>query len=77
MRKRESEMLSAYLYNKSVALENNLIECKNILRYRNTTEIDMLEMIIAQAEYRVFTEICKDINTILRLWSDKNEWKFR
>lgn len=73
MRKRELEMLTAYLYNKSVALENNLIEQKNILRYRNVTEIDMLEMIIAQVEYRIFTEICKDINAILKLWSDKNE----
>lgn len=73
MRKRETEMLTAYLYNKSVAYENNLIEQKNILRYRNVTEIDMLEMIIAQAEYRVLTEICKDINSILRLWSEKNE----
>lgn len=72
MRKRETEMLLAYLYNKSVALENNLIECKNILRYRNTTEIDMLEMIIAQTEYRVFTETCKDINAILKLFEAKN-----
>lgn len=73
MKKREIEMLSAYLYNKSVSLENNLIEQKNLLRYRNVTEIDMLEMIIAQVEYRIFTEICKDINAILSLWSDKNE----
>lgn len=72
MRKRELEMLSAYLYNKSVALENNLIEQKNLLRYRNVTEVDMLEMIIAQTEYRVFTETCKDINSILSLFKSSN-----
>lgn len=67
MRQTEKDLLSAYIYNNYVRLENKLHTMKNNIRFRNIDIVDLVEMICAQQEFETFKEVTKHIQILLKI----------
>ena len=67
MRQNEKDLLSAYIYNNYVRLENNINTLKNNIRFRNIDIVDLVEIICAQQEFETFKEVTKHIQILLKL----------
>lgn len=65
--KSEYNNLYLYLIRKLDALEGELIDCQNRLRYRRADHVDVLEYQIALTRLQAFSEFSKDVNLILNL----------
>ena len=55
------DILHAYLYNQSVYLKQDIDQLQENIRYRNISDVDCLELIIAKARYDMFMQVYTDI----------------
>lgn len=59
------DILREYFYNQSVFLHKDIIQLQENLRYRNISDIDCLELIIAKARYDMFMQVSDDVCHLL------------
>ncbi|MGN1137793.1 MAG: hypothetical protein ACI4SF_16435 [Oscillospiraceae bacterium] len=64
---RKYEVLAAYIYNHREKLQSDVDTLQNNIRYRKVSQVDCLELIIAQERLAAFVEFCNDIRHILSL----------
>lgn len=69
MRQSEKDLISAYIYNNYVRLENQLYTLKNNVRFRNIDIADLMELICAKQEFETFKEVTSHIRILLKLES--------
>lgn len=72
MRQSEKDLLTAYIYNNYVRLEDNVRQIQNNLRFRNIDVADCMELICAKQEFDTFKEITSHIRVLLKL-NEKGE----
>lgn len=59
------EMLANYVYNRREYLEQDIKQLQENLRYRTISQVDCLELIIAEERLKMFIEVTSDIRHIL------------
>lgn len=64
------DILSLYFLRRICALEDNVMEYRNRIRYRKYDTVDLLELIIAEERLQAFREFRSDIMNILNLKLD-------
>ena len=69
MRQSEKDLISAYIYNNYVRLENQLHTLQNNVRFRNIDVADLMELICAKQELETFKEVTSHIRILLKLES--------
>lgn len=67
MTMKEIELLQAYLYNRSVYLENELAEMRNRFRFRPVDASDCLELSLMIQRVQDFREFSQDIRYLLHI----------
>lgn len=67
MKQSEKDVLSAYIYNNYVRLENNIHTLRNNIRFRNIDVTDCVELQLAIQEFETFKEVTKHIRILLKL----------
>ena len=67
MRQNEKDIISQYIYNNYVRLENNLHTLQNNIRYRKIDTVDCIELMLAQQEFDTFKEVTKHIMLLLKI----------
>ena len=67
MRQSEKDLISKYIYNNRVRLENNVHQLQSNIRFRNIDTVDCIELMLAQQELETFKEITKHIRVLLKL----------
>ncbi|WP_432651755.1 hypothetical protein [Huintestinicola sp.] len=66
------EILANYVYNRREYLEQDIKQLQENLRYRTISQIDCLELIIAEERLKMFIEVTSDIRHILGLDNPAN-----
>ena len=66
MSKRE-DILMEYFYNQAVFLNHDIEQLRENIRYRNISDVDCFELIIAIARYTAFMDFSRDVKQILGL----------
>lgn len=61
------EILSLYFLRRVCALEDDVTEYANRIRYRRHDQIDFLELMLAEERLKAFCEFRSDIMSILNL----------
>lgn len=64
---RKMDLLSDYIYNRRVYLEQDIQQLQENLRYRSISSVDCLELIIAQERLAMFVEVTRDVTELLKL----------
>lgn len=74
MRQNEKDILTMYIYNNTIRLENNVKQLQANLRFRNIDTVDCIELMLAKQELDTFKEVTKHIRILLKLnkWSEEN-----
>lgn len=70
---RKYELLASYVYNQREYLEQDIKQLQENLRYRNISQVDCLELIIAEERLKMFLEVTRDIRSILGLRDKSND----
>lgn len=60
-----TDILQAYFYNQSVFMLHELEQLQDNVRYRQLSDVDCFELIIAITRYNTFMEIARDVKSIL------------
>lgn len=60
-----------YLMNRLTYFENDLSHCRDVLRYRETDEVDCLEFLVARVRLNAFKSFFHDIVRILKLYEKR------
>lgn len=72
MRQTEKDLLTAYIYNNYVRLEDQLTTLQNNLRFRKVDVVDCVELLCAKQEFDTFKEVTGHIRLLLQL-NEKGE----
>ena len=72
MRQTEKDLLTAYIYNNYVRLEDQLTTLQNNLRFRKIDVVDCVELLCAKQEFDTFKEVTGHIRLLLKL-NEKGE----
>ena len=72
MRQTEKDLLTAYIYNNYVRLEDQLTTLQNNLRFRKVDVVDCVELLCAKQEFDTFKEVTGHIRLLLKL-NEKGE----
>lgn len=72
MRQNEKDLITRYIYNNRVRLENNVHQLQSNIRFRNIDTVDCIELMLAQQELETFKEVSKHIRLLLKL-NERNE----
>lgn len=67
------EILASYVYNQREYLEQDIKQLQENLRYRQISQVDCLELIIAEERLKMFVEVTTDIRYILGQEKPANE----
>lgn len=67
MRQTEKDLLTAYIYNNYVRLEDQLTTLQNNLRFRKVDVVDCVELLCAKQEFDTFKEVTGHIRLLLKL----------
>jgi hypothetical protein len=67
MRKSEAALLSAYIYNNYVRLENQVKILQSNVMFRRIDPVDCIELMLATQELETFKEVTKHIRILLKL----------
>ena len=67
MRQREKDLISAYIYNNYVRLENHVHTLQNNLRFRRIDVVDCIELACALQEFDTFKEVTSHIRALLKI----------
>ncbi len=62
---RKYELLANYAHNQRDYLEQDIQQLQENLRYRTVSQVDCLELIIAQERLTMFVQVMSDIRHIL------------
>ncbi len=73
MTKRQKEILMMYLMNTRDRLENDVVNLRQQLRYRNVDVVDCLELLLSLERLNIFNEIEKNVRALLNLSADDNK----
>lgn len=58
------DMLHAYFYHQSAFLKADIDQLQENIRYRNISDVDCLELIIAKARYDMLMQVYTDVASI-------------
>ena len=72
MRQNEKDLITRYIYNNRVRLENNVHQLQSNIRFRNIDVVDCIDLLLAQQELDTFKEVTKHISLLLKL-NERNE----
>lgn len=72
MRQNEKDLITRYIYNNRVRLENHVHQLQSNIRFRNIDTVDCIELMLAQQELETFKEVTKHIRLLLKL-DERNE----
>lgn len=72
MRQNEIDLITRYIYNNRVRLENNVHQLQSNIRFRNIDTVDCIDLMLAQQELETFKEVSKHIRLLLKL-NERNE----
>lgn len=72
MKKSEKDLITRYIYNNRVRLENNVHQLQSNIRFRNIDIVDCIDLMLAQQELETFKEVTKHIRLLLKL-NERNE----
>lgn len=72
MRQNEKDLITRYIYNNRVRLENNVHQLQSNIRFRNIDIVDCIDLMLAQQELDTFKEVTKHIRILLKL-NERNE----
>lgn len=75
MRRKEKDLLCAYIYNNRNRLESEVRQLQSNIRHRSIDEIDCLELLIATVRLETFKETTKHIRLLLNLNKHGDEEK--
>lgn len=67
MRQNEKDLISAYIYNNYVRLEDHVNTLQNNIRFRKIDVIDCVELICAIQEFETFKEVTGHIRLLLKI----------
>ena len=67
MRQNEKDLISAYIYNNYVRLEDHVNTLQNNIRFRKIDVIDCVELICAIQEFETFKEVTGHIRVLLKI----------
>lgn len=67
MKQNEKDILSMYIYNNTVRLENNVRQLQSNLRFKRIDTVDCIELMLAQQELETFNEVTKHVRLLLKL----------
>lgn len=67
MRQSEKDLISKYIYNNRIRLENNVHQLQSNIRFRSIDTVDCVELMLAQQELQTFIEVTKHIRVLLKL----------
>lgn len=67
MRQNEKDLITRYIYNNRVRLENNVHQLQSNIRFRNIDLVDCIDLMLAQQELETFKEVTKHIRLLLKL----------
>lgn len=76
MKRKEKDLLFAYLYNNYTRMQREVRQMQFNIRYRDIDEIDCNELLIATAQLNLFRQVYSDIIALLKLkdlGDDENE----
>lgn len=62
---KSTDILQAYLYNQSCFMLHELEQLQENVRYRQLSDVDCFELIIAITRYNTFMEVSRDVKSIL------------
>lgn len=72
MRQNEKDLITRYIYNNRVRLENNVHQLQSNIRFRNIDTVDCIELLLAKQELDTFKEVSNHIRLLLKL-NERNE----
>lgn len=72
MRQNEKDLITRYIYNNRVRLENNVHQLQSNIRFRNIDTVDCIELLLAKQELDTFKEVTNHIRLLLKL-NERNE----
>lgn len=61
------DLLLAYFYNQSIFLKQDIEQLQENIRFRNISDVDCFELIIAITRYTAFMDFSRDVKSILGL----------
>lgn len=64
---KKEDILMQYFYNQSIYLKRDIDQLQDNIRYRNVSDVDCFELIIAIARYNAFMDFSRDVKHILGL----------
>ena len=67
MKRKEKDLLFAYLYNNYSRMQREVRQMQFNIRYRDIDEIDCNELLIATAQLNLFRQVYSDIIALLKL----------
>lgn len=67
MKRKEKDLLFAYLYNNYTRMQREVRQMQFNIRYRDIDEIDCNELLIATAQLNLFRQVYSDIIALLKL----------
>ena len=62
---KKDEVVAGWVDNRRQRLENDVIQRQENIRYRTLSQVDCLELIIAQERLNMFVEVMSDVRSIL------------
>lgn len=71
MNQKEITILFAYIYNNMTRLDDEVRDRQSVLRYRDVTVNDCIELACAIERRDMFRQTTTDIRHLLELYSDK------
>lgn len=70
MKLTEKEALGMYFMRKHQQLENDLTTRRDVVRWRDSDEVDCLELMISRVRLLAFKEFMRDVCALLKLFKD-------
>lgn len=64
---KKEDILIEYFYNQSIFLKQDIDQLQENIRYRNISDVDCFELIIAIARYTAFLDFSREVKHILGL----------
>ncbi|MBQ7784187.1 MAG: hypothetical protein IJ368_09475 [Oscillospiraceae bacterium] len=67
MTKKQRDIYAMYVYNQRTRLEQEIENLQQKIRWRHVSQVDCLELIIAQERYNSFCEFITNVNSIFEV----------
>lgn len=67
MTQKQRDIFACYVLNQRDTLEKDIEQLQSNLRFRKISQIDCLELVIAQERLNTFNDVVRDVNSILKV----------